>query len=208
MRLAEPHSVARFDVHAGSRAVGHTIRELPLADRTWVETGLERDGRTRPVRGSTVLEPGDRLRVITDLGDVEALRKLFRLLKRRLLRRPCGHARLEPSVVRRSGGRSSRTHPSRSASSSHSRQTTCSLPAPSARQCSKASPTSIAAPAEVTGNHGSRVRRERDDTCYPGLRAGTQRNVASPSGSWIVSSSSRTTSRPVACTSRRVTPGS
>jgi cell volume regulation protein A len=76
MRLAEPHSVARFDVHEGSRAVGHTLRELPLADRTWVD-GLERDGRTQPVRGSTTLEPGDRLRVITDLGDVEALRKLF-----------------------------------------------------------------------------------------------------------------------------------
>jgi cell volume regulation protein A len=76
MRLAEPHSVARFRVHEGSRAVGRRIGELPLADQTWVDA-IERDGRPRPARGSTVLEAGDTLRVITDLGDVEALRRLF-----------------------------------------------------------------------------------------------------------------------------------
>jgi cell volume regulation protein A len=76
MWLAEPRSVARFRVHEGSRAIGRTLAELPLAEHTWVDT-LEHDGRTRPARGSTVLEAGDTLRVITDLGDVEALRKLF-----------------------------------------------------------------------------------------------------------------------------------
>ena len=76
MRLAEPHSVARFRVEEGSRAVGRRIGELPLAEHTWVDA-LEHDGRIRAPRGSTVVEAGDTLRVITDLGDVEALRKLF-----------------------------------------------------------------------------------------------------------------------------------
>jgi potassium/hydrogen antiporter len=76
MRLAEPHSVARFRVHEGSRAVGRTLGELPLAEHTWVDAVVH-DGRTRPARGSTVIEAGDTLRVITDLGDVEALRRLF-----------------------------------------------------------------------------------------------------------------------------------
>jgi cell volume regulation protein A len=76
MRLAEPRSVARLRVHDGSRAIGRTLGELPLAEHTWVDV-LERDGQPVPARGSTVLEAGDTLRVITDLGDVDALRKLF-----------------------------------------------------------------------------------------------------------------------------------
>jgi potassium/hydrogen antiporter len=76
MRLAEPHAVARFRVQEGSRAAGRRVGELPLAERTWVDT-IDRDGQTQAARGSTVLEAGDSLRVITDLGDVEALRKLF-----------------------------------------------------------------------------------------------------------------------------------
>jgi Trk K+ transport system NAD-binding subunit len=76
MRLADPHGVARLHVHDGSRAVGRRIRELPLAEHTWVDE-IERDGETRRARGSTIIESGDTLRVITDLGDIEALRRLF-----------------------------------------------------------------------------------------------------------------------------------
>jgi potassium/hydrogen antiporter len=76
MRLADPHGVARLDVHEGSRAVGRRLRELPLAEHTWVDE-IERDGVSHTARGSTVIEPGDTLRVITDLGDIDALRKLF-----------------------------------------------------------------------------------------------------------------------------------
>jgi cell volume regulation protein A len=76
MRLAERHAVARMDVHPGSRADGHAIRELPLAERTWVEA-VERNGVDVPARGSTVIEAGDTVRLITDLADVNALRRLF-----------------------------------------------------------------------------------------------------------------------------------
>ncbi|HZQ66722.1 MAG TPA: cation:proton antiporter [Gaiellaceae bacterium] len=76
MRLTERHGVARVEVAAGSRAEGHRIRELPLAARTWVEA-VERDGQELPARGSTVLQAGDRVRLITDLGDVDTLRRLF-----------------------------------------------------------------------------------------------------------------------------------
>jgi potassium/hydrogen antiporter len=77
MRLADPHSIARMKVGRGSRAAGRSIRELPLAERTWIEA-VERDGRELRARGSTVLQEGDVVRVITDLGDLEALQRLFR----------------------------------------------------------------------------------------------------------------------------------
>ncbi len=77
MRVADRHAVARMEVGEGSRAVGHPLRDLPLAEHTWVEA-VERGGEILPARGSTKLEPGDRVRLITDLGDVDTLRKLFR----------------------------------------------------------------------------------------------------------------------------------
>ena len=46
-------------------------------------------------------------------------------------------------VVRRSGGRSIRAQPRRSAASSHSRHTGTSVPEPSARQCPNLSPRSM-----------------------------------------------------------------
>jgi cell volume regulation protein A len=76
MRLAARHALARMEVHAGSRADGHSIRNLPLAERTWVEA-VERDGAALPARGSTVLEAGDAVTLTTDLGDLTALRRLF-----------------------------------------------------------------------------------------------------------------------------------
>ena len=76
MRIAEPRGRARLDVAAGSHAEGRRVRELPIAERTWVDA-IRRDGSDLPVRGSTVLLPGDELTVITDLDDLDTLRRLF-----------------------------------------------------------------------------------------------------------------------------------
>jgi cell volume regulation protein A len=76
MRLADPHGVAHMRISPGSRAAGRAISDLPLAERTWIEA-VERDGRELPVRGSTVLQGGDSVHLITDLGDLDALRRLF-----------------------------------------------------------------------------------------------------------------------------------
>jgi cell volume regulation protein A len=78
MRVRGPGGQAKVRVEPGSRAAGRPIRDLPLAGRTWVET-VNRDGNVFPARGGTVLEPGDELSVITDLADLDALRKLFRV---------------------------------------------------------------------------------------------------------------------------------
>jgi cell volume regulation protein A len=76
MRIAEPRGRARMDVGAGSHAEGRSVQDLPLSERTWIEV-LRRDGKELPVTGATILDPGDELTVITDLDDVDALRKLF-----------------------------------------------------------------------------------------------------------------------------------
>jgi Trk K+ transport system NAD-binding subunit len=65
-----------MQIRPGSRAAGRAIAQLPLAERTWIEA-VERDGRELPARGSTVLQGGDSVRLITDLGDLDALRRLF-----------------------------------------------------------------------------------------------------------------------------------
>jgi potassium/hydrogen antiporter len=77
MRIAEPAGRTRLEVGAGSHAAGRSVRELPLGEQTWVEA-VSRQGHKVPVSGSRVLEEGDELIVITDLGDLEGLRKLFR----------------------------------------------------------------------------------------------------------------------------------
>jgi cell volume regulation protein A len=76
MRIAEPRGRARLEVHSGSHADGRSVRELPLAERTWVDA-VRRDGAELPVHGATLLRPGDELTVITDIDDLDALRKLF-----------------------------------------------------------------------------------------------------------------------------------
>jgi cell volume regulation protein A len=76
MRIAEARGRTPLEVRPGSYAEGRSIRELPLGERTWVEA-VRRDGSELPVHGSTVLRPGDELTVITDLEDLEALRKVF-----------------------------------------------------------------------------------------------------------------------------------
>jgi potassium/hydrogen antiporter len=76
MRLTEPRGRTRLAVRPGSQAAGRALHELPLAERTWVES-VRRDGAAVPVDDSTVLMPEDELTVITDLEDLDALRRLF-----------------------------------------------------------------------------------------------------------------------------------
>ncbi len=76
MREAEPQGTARFVVAAGSHAEGLRVRELPLGERSWIER-IERPGGAVRVRGSSLLEPGDTVTVITDVEDMHSLQRLF-----------------------------------------------------------------------------------------------------------------------------------
>ncbi len=76
MRMAEPRGRTRLQVRRGSHADGRAVRDLPLAERTWVD-GVRRDGVEVPVHGSTVLRPDDEVTLITDLDDLEVLRRVF-----------------------------------------------------------------------------------------------------------------------------------
>jgi potassium/hydrogen antiporter len=53
------------------------VRGLPLGERTWVR-GVTRSGKPLPVRGDTVIEAGDELELVVDVGDVDRLERLFR----------------------------------------------------------------------------------------------------------------------------------
>jgi cell volume regulation protein A len=76
MALSEPGGQAKLRVEPGSRASGRRIDELPLGGRTWL-TAVSRDGEVFTARGSTVLQAGDELTVIADVGDLDPLRSLF-----------------------------------------------------------------------------------------------------------------------------------
>jgi cell volume regulation protein A len=72
----EPRVVRRYIVAPDARAAGMTIRELPIGGRTWISL-IIRDGEPAQPRGSTVLEPGDELLVLTEAEDARGLRRLF-----------------------------------------------------------------------------------------------------------------------------------
>ena len=76
MRDADPGGVFRFVVSAGSPAVGNAITELPLSERTWVNS-VRRNGERLPVHSDTVLEAGDEVELILDVVDVGQLGRLF-----------------------------------------------------------------------------------------------------------------------------------
>jgi cell volume regulation protein A len=77
VRLAEePHAAHEFDVGAGSRAAGRSIRSLPLGERAWV-TLVVRDGAATRPSGSLELRAGDRVLLLAERDDLERLSRLF-----------------------------------------------------------------------------------------------------------------------------------
>ena len=72
----EPRLVRRYVVAPESRAVGETIRELPIGERSWISL-IIRDGEPEQPRGSTALVAGDELLVLTETRDARVLARLF-----------------------------------------------------------------------------------------------------------------------------------
>jgi potassium/hydrogen antiporter len=71
----EPRGMRRFVIGENARAAGHSIRDLPLGERTWISL-VVRDGQARQPRGSHVFQPGDEVHLLTS-GDEVALQRLF-----------------------------------------------------------------------------------------------------------------------------------
>lgn len=72
----EPQPAHEFEVHAGSRAAGRMLRDLPLGEHAWV-TLMVRDGTPTRPRGSLELRAGDRVLLLADADDLEPLTRLF-----------------------------------------------------------------------------------------------------------------------------------
>jgi potassium/hydrogen antiporter len=70
-----PEGLQRYVVEAGSPAAGTSLRELPLDEDMWVSM-VSRAGLMVPVRGATVLQPGDEVLALT--SDPDLARDLFR----------------------------------------------------------------------------------------------------------------------------------
>lgn len=66
----------RYPVGAGSRAVGLTVRELPLGEAGWVHS-VVRDGVARRPAGATRVEAGDVLDVLAPSAATAALLRYF-----------------------------------------------------------------------------------------------------------------------------------
>ena len=73
----EPEDAHELVVQAGSRVAGRTIRELPLGPHAWVTLVVREGAATRP-SGGLELQPGDRVHLLADRGELEALTRLFR----------------------------------------------------------------------------------------------------------------------------------
>ena len=73
---SEPRTIRRYNVAAGSRALGKPISELPLGDRSWISMVI-RSGEPAQPRGSTLLQPGDELLVLSEPEDEPKLVHLF-----------------------------------------------------------------------------------------------------------------------------------
>jgi cell volume regulation protein A len=76
MRLAEPSSIQRLRVEAGSRAAGAPVRELPIGEKTWIDR-IVREGTPLSIRDNLVLEPGDEVWLVTDVEDAAKLERVF-----------------------------------------------------------------------------------------------------------------------------------
>jgi potassium/hydrogen antiporter len=73
---SEPQGIHRYVLTPRARAVGTTIRDLPIGERSWISLVL-REGEAVQPRGSTVLEAGDEIVVLGSPGDSHGLRRLF-----------------------------------------------------------------------------------------------------------------------------------
>jgi len=78
MRAADPGRWVRerHVVGGNSRASGLSVRELPLGEGGWVQS-VERAGTLRRPRGSTAVEAGDVLDVLSPASDTPTLRRFF-----------------------------------------------------------------------------------------------------------------------------------
>jgi cell volume regulation protein A len=72
----EPHDARHFVVGPSARAIGQTIRDLPLTENTWISFVVS-EGEARQARGSYVLQEGDEVIALADQRDLPALRRLF-----------------------------------------------------------------------------------------------------------------------------------
>jgi cell volume regulation protein A len=72
----EPHPAHELVVRAGSRADGRAIRDLPLGEHAWI-TLVVRDGAATRPSGRLELRPGDRVHLLADPTEIDALTKLF-----------------------------------------------------------------------------------------------------------------------------------
>jgi cell volume regulation protein A len=76
MRATEPPGILRFVVAPGSRAAGETVGGLPIGERSWI-TRIRRSGGDLEFHAATPFEPGDEVDAVTDIEDVDGLRRLF-----------------------------------------------------------------------------------------------------------------------------------
>lgn len=82
--LASLAEIAAYVVERGSRAVGSTIRDLPLGDSVWISL-VVRDGEAHQARGSLAIQPEDEIYVLgrgADGSAPQALREPLRLYMR------------------------------------------------------------------------------------------------------------------------------
>jgi potassium/hydrogen antiporter len=72
----EPDGVVRYRVAAGSHAADRLVRDLAIGDSTWISL-IVRDGLPMQPRGSSRIQPGDEVLVLTDPLDEQVVRRVF-----------------------------------------------------------------------------------------------------------------------------------
>jgi cell volume regulation protein A len=72
----EPQHDEEVVVRAGSRAAGRAIRDLPLGEHAWISLVVRNGEATRP-SGSLELKPGDRVHLLAEPDELDAVKRLF-----------------------------------------------------------------------------------------------------------------------------------
>jgi potassium/hydrogen antiporter len=72
----EPQAAHEFQVGAGSRAAGRSIRDLPLGEHAWITLVIRDGAATRP-GGSLEVRAGDRVLLLADPDKLAPLARLF-----------------------------------------------------------------------------------------------------------------------------------